>query len=112
MKKTILTGDRPTGKLHLGHYVGSLRRRVELQNAGYDVVVMDNLANSSKKVIGRVEALTGKKVPYKIVGRRSGDIEKVWADTKKINNVMGWKAALTLDDMLLSAWKWEQTMQK
>ena len=34
MKKTILTGDRPTGKLHLGHYVGSLRRRVELQNAG------------------------------------------------------------------------------
>ena len=34
MGKTILTGDRPTGKLHLGHYVGSLRRRVELQNAG------------------------------------------------------------------------------
>ena len=34
MKKIILTGDRPTGKLHLGHYVGSLRRRVELQNAG------------------------------------------------------------------------------
>ena len=37
MGKIILTGDRPTGKLHLGHYVGSLRRRVELQNAGdYD----------------------------------------------------------------------------
>ena len=37
MKKVILTGDRPTGKLHLGHYIGSLRRRVELQNAGdYD----------------------------------------------------------------------------
>ena len=34
MGKIILTGDRPTGKLHLGHYVGSLRRRVELQNAG------------------------------------------------------------------------------
>ncbi len=34
MKKVILTGDRPTGKLHLGHYVGSLRRRVELQDAG------------------------------------------------------------------------------
>ena len=34
MKKIILTGDRPTGKLHLGHYVGSLRRRVELQDAG------------------------------------------------------------------------------
>ena len=34
MEKVILTGDRPTGKLHLGHYIGSLRRRVELQNAG------------------------------------------------------------------------------
>ena len=35
--KVILTGDRPTGKLHLGHYVGSLQRRVELQNSGeYD----------------------------------------------------------------------------
>lgn len=34
MGKIILTGDRPTGKLHLGHYVGSLRRRVELQDSG------------------------------------------------------------------------------
>ena len=33
-KKIILTGDRPTGRLHLGHYVGSLKRRVELQNSG------------------------------------------------------------------------------
>ena len=33
-KKIMLTGDRPTGRLHLGHYVGSLRRRVELQNEG------------------------------------------------------------------------------
>jgi len=39
MKKIILTGDRPTGKLHIGHYVGSLRRRVELQNTGeYDKI--------------------------------------------------------------------------
>lgn len=39
MEKVILTGDRPTGRLHLGHYVGSLRRRVELQNSGeYDKI--------------------------------------------------------------------------
>ena len=38
-EKIILTGDRPTGKLHIGHYVGSLRRRVELQNSGlYDKI--------------------------------------------------------------------------
>ena len=34
MKDIVLTGDRPTGKLHLGHYVGSLRNRVEMQNSG------------------------------------------------------------------------------
>ena len=39
MSKIILTGDRPTGKLHVGHYVGSLKGRVELQNSGnYDEV--------------------------------------------------------------------------
>lgn len=42
MAKIILTGDRPTGRLHLGHYVGSLRRRVELQNSGAfdDIYIM------------------------------------------------------------------------
>ncbi|HCO37232.1 MAG TPA: tryptophan--tRNA ligase, partial [Ruminococcaceae bacterium] len=34
MKKVILTGDRPTGRLHVGHYVGSLKERVALQNSG------------------------------------------------------------------------------
>ena len=39
MGKIILTGDRPTGRLHIGHYVGSLKRRVELQNSGeYDKI--------------------------------------------------------------------------
>lgn len=41
MSKIILTGDRPTGRLHLGHYVGSLRRRVALQNSGeYEKVLI------------------------------------------------------------------------
>ena len=58
MKKIILTGDRPTGKLHLGHYVGSLKRRVELQNSGEydDIFIMiadaqaltDNFDNPEK----------------------------------------------------------------
>ena len=39
MKKIILTGDRPTGRLHVGHYVGSLQERVKLQNSGdYDEI--------------------------------------------------------------------------
>lgn len=58
MGKTILTGDRPTGRLHIGHYVGSLRRRVELQNSGlYDEIYVfiadaqaltDNIDNPEK----------------------------------------------------------------
>ena len=58
MAKIILTGDRPTGKLHVGHYVGSLKRRVELQNSGnYDKVFImiadaqaltDNIENPEK----------------------------------------------------------------
>ena len=56
-KQTILTGDRPTGRLHLGHYVGSLRNRVELQNTGkYNMYVFiadmqaltDNAKNPAK----------------------------------------------------------------
>ena len=36
MSKIILTGDRPTGKLHIGHYAGSIRKRLELQNTDFD----------------------------------------------------------------------------
>ena len=50
MEKIILTGDRPTGRLHIGHYVGSLRRRVELQNSGeYDkifIMIADSTRHS------------------------------------------------------------------
>ena len=56
-KKVILTGDRPTGKLHIGHYVGSLKNRVELQNSGeFETFIMiadaqaltDNAKNPEK----------------------------------------------------------------
>ena len=46
MGKIILTGDRPTGKLHLGHYVGSLKRRVELQNSGEDEKIFIMIADA------------------------------------------------------------------
>lgn len=40
-KKRVLTGDRPTGKLHIGHYFGSLKKRVEMQNSGeYDLYIL------------------------------------------------------------------------
>ena len=59
MKKVMLTGDRPTGRLHVGHYVGSLRRRVELQNTGDfdDIFIMiadaQALTDNADNQIGR-----------------------------------------------------------
>lgn len=47
-------------------------------------------------------------IPYTIVDRRPGDIEKVWADTSFANTELGWKAKLGIEEMLVSAWKWEQ----
>jgi UDP-glucose 4-epimerase len=59
------------------------------------------------EIIQAFERSTGRKLPYEIVGRRSGDIEKIWADTAKANNVLGWKAEKTLDETVKSAWEWE-----
>jgi UDP-glucose 4-epimerase len=53
---------------------------------------------------------TGVRVPCTIVGRREGDIEKVWADPRRANDVLGWTARETLEDTLVSAWRWQQRM--
>ena len=54
---------------------------------------------------------TGVNVPYQIVGRREGDIEKVWANPKKANEVLGWKADTPVKDVLVSAWNWEKHLR-
>ena len=59
------------------------------------------------ELINVFEQATGVKVPCKIVGRREGDIEKVWADPTHANETLGWKAVETLEDTLKSAWKWQ-----
>jgi len=64
------------------------------------------------EVIKSFEKSTGQKLNYKIVGRRAGDIEQIWADTTIANNELGWKAEKTIDEMTLSAWKWEQEYRK
>mgnify|MGYP002511115855 FL=1 len=56
--------------------------------------------------------VTGVDVPYEIVGRREGDIEQVWAKPDKANAVLGWKADTPIEDVLFSAWKWEQKIRK
>ncbi|PKQ65051.1 UDP-glucose 4-epimerase GalE [Labilibaculum filiforme] len=64
------------------------------------------------EIIKSFERATGEKVPHKIVARRAGDIEKIYADTSFANEELGWKAQSTLDETLLSAWKWQLRIAK
>ena len=67
--------------------------------------------SSVLEVINTFEKVSGKKLPYKIVGRREGDITSAYANTDKANNVLGWKAKSTLEEAMASAWKWEQKIR-
>ncbi len=68
--------------------------------------------SSVLEVINSFEKVSGKKLNYKIVGRREGDITTAYADTTKANNVLGWKAIATLDEAMKTAWDWEQKIRK
>ena len=59
------------------------------------------------QLINTFEEATGVKVPHKIVGRRAGDIEKVWADPTYANKVLGWTADTPIADTMRSAWAWQ-----
>jgi UDP-glucose 4-epimerase len=67
--------------------------------------------NTVLEVIKSFEKVSGKKLKYKIVARRPGDIEKVYSNTEFANKELGWKAVKTLDDMMLSAWNWEKKIR-
>ena len=68
--------------------------------------------SSVLEVLKTFEEVTGIDLNYKITGRRPGDIEKVWADTKYANEELGWEAERSLGDALLSAWEWEKYYRK
>ncbi len=93
-------------------HVISVKRLIE--NLSPEQVETFNLGTgrglSVLEIINSFERVNNVKVPYKIVGRREGDIEKVWADPTYANDVLGWKAQETVDDTLRSAWKWEKKL--
>lgn len=64
------------------------------------------------ELIHAFEESTGVKLNYQIVGRRAGDIEQVWANPDRANNVLGWKAESTIEDTLRSAWAWQQKLRE
>jgi UDP-glucose 4-epimerase len=91
-------------------HIVSLKRMLEGNNkkpyevfnlgAGNGVTVL--------QIVKSFERATGVRVNYKLVSRRPGDIEKVWADTTLAKKELGWSTQYTLEEALLSAWKWEQ----
>lgn len=64
------------------------------------------------ELIHAFEKGTGVKVPYKIVDRREGDIEKVWANPVHANTVLGWTAKETVEDTLVTAWNWQLKLRE
>ena len=67
---------------------------------------------SVQQLIDAFERSTGVKVPHKIAARRAGDIEQIWADPKRANEVLGWQAETSIDDTMRSAWKWQQRLRE
>jgi UDP-glucose 4-epimerase len=94
-------------------HVVALQRLLNNQNE--EKVEVFNLGtgtgSSVLEVIQAFEKVSGKKLPYKFVDRREGDVVEAYADTKKANEILGWKAHATLEECLASAWKWEQKIR-
>ena len=85
---------------------GKMKQRYEIFNIGTGRGV------STLEVVRTFEKVNNLKLNYKIVGRRAGDIEAVWADPTFANEELGWKAEKSLDETLRSAWKWQQHLDK
>ena len=67
---------------------------------------------STYEVVDKFEKATGVKVNWSYAPRREGDIEKVWANPDKANNVLGWKSEISLEDTLRSAWNWQLKLRE
>ena len=89
-------------------HVKSLEYLDKLNNNEYDVFNLGTGSGSSVlDLINSFEESTNKKVNYKIVGRRNGDIESIYCNPKKANNILGWKTKYNLFDMMKSAWNYQ-----
>lgn len=64
------------------------------------------------ELIHSFEKVSGVSLNYKIVDRREGDIEQIWAQPDKANNVLGWKAVESLEDTIYSAWNWQKRLRE
>ena len=91
-------------------HVAAISRLIERRNkAAYEYFnVGTGKPLSVLELIHAFERVNGVRVNYKIVGRRAGDIEKIWADTGLALKELGWQAERTIEQTLASAWAWEK----
>ena len=94
-------------------HVTALKRLIENKSkSNYEVFNLGTGKGASVlEIINSFEKVTGQKVKYKVYPRRPGDIDTVYADTSFANRELGWKAGISLDETLLSAWKWEKYLR-
>ena len=94
-------------------HVTALQRLLEDKNeSNYEVFNLGTGKGSSVlEVIESFERVSGRKLKYSIADRRAGDVIEAYADTKKANEVLGWKAESSLDEAMKSAWDWEQKVR-
>ena len=59
-------------------------------------------------VVAAASRVIGQPVPHEVVGRRTGDIERIWADPALAIDLLGWRATRSLDEMLADHWRWQQ----
>jgi len=88
-------------------------KRFEAQDAdNYEIFnVGTGKGSSVLEIINAFEKSTGEKLDYKIGPRRDGDVEKVYGDVSRSNNVLGWHAELGVEEMMRSAWEWEKYLK-
>jgi len=93
-------------------HVAALTRLVKgASSSEYEIFNLGTGKGSSVlEVIESFEKVSGSKLPYRIAGRREGDVIQAFADTEKANSVLGWKSKYSLDDALASAWAWERKL--
>jgi len=94
-------------------HVVAVNRLLENRNkAGFEIFNLGTGTGVSVlETVHAFQKVTGVKLNYKIVARRAGDIEKIWADTTFANEELGWKAETGLEETLLSAWLWEKRVR-
>ncbi len=93
-------------------HVAAMRRVLDEETEALEFFnIGTGKGNSTLEIVTTFEKATGVKLNWKFGPRREGDIEEIYGNVEKANKVLGWKAEAKLDDVLRSAWKWQEKLR-